>query len=273
MPQYDFDGTVAFVTGGARGQGRSHAVHFAEHGADVVVVDRCANLETVPYDLGTREALDETVEKIEDHGSRALAVEGDVTSEEDIERAVQMAVDEFGHIDVLANNAGIMSIGETVELDERTWQEMIDTNLKGVWLCSKHVGSHMIERGIDGSIISTASNSALVGMPLLGHYAAAKHGVVGLTKTLALELAEYDINVNCICPSGADTEMIHGSIEALGGDPFERMTAVGGPNNVFDPDELIPPEAVSEAYLWLASDASRYVTGTALPVDAGYTAK
>jgi len=273
MLSYDFEGKVAFVTGAARGQGRSHAVHYAEHGADVVAMDLCGNKSTVPYGMGTRDDLEKTVREVEQRGSEALPVEGDVTREADIEAAVERAIKEFGRVDFLANNAGIMTIGDGIDLDEQTWTETLETNLKGVWLCSKHVGTHMIDRGVEGSIVSTASNSALVGMPKLSHYAASKHGVVGLTKTLALELADYGINVNCVCPSGADTEMIHGSIEAVDGSPFERMTEMGGPNNVFDPDELIPPEAVTNAYMWLSSDASEYVTGIALPVDAGYTAK
>src|SRR5699024_1226347 len=145
MVEYDFSNQVAFVTGAARGQGRSHALRYAEHGADVVAMDICGNKETVPYDLGTRDELDSLAEEIEGKGRDVLTVEGDVSVESAVEDAVSNALDEFGRIDVLANNAGIESFGDLTEMDEATWDEMIDTQLKGMWLCAKHVGQHFIE--------------------------------------------------------------------------------------------------------------------------------
>jgi len=164
-------------------------------------------------------------------------------------------------------------LSPTITADENSRDVMLDTVLKGVWLCSKHVGQHMIERGNGGKIISTASTVAHVGELGAGHYTAGKHGVVGLTKTLALELAEYDINVNAVSPTGVDTQMISGVAEAVGEEALEGMTELGGPTNVFEEGKLLEPQAVSEAYLWLASNAARRVTGIALPVDAGYLAK
>jgi SDR family mycofactocin-dependent oxidoreductase len=273
MPEYDFNGKVAFVTGAARGQGRSHALKYAEHGADVVAVDICHDKETIPAGLGTREQLDSVVADIESLGQRGLAIEADVADEQEVRHAVQTAVDSFGKIDFLANNAGIGDIAELVEMDEQAWDELLDTALKGPWLCSKHVGQHMIERGGGGKIISTSSAAGLLGQPGIGHYVSAKHGLLGLTKTLALELAEHDINVNAVCPGAVDTPMIEGWVETRGEESLERMMEFSGVGNVLDPGGMMPPEDVSEAYMWLSSDASRYVTGIALPIDAGYTAK
>ncbi|PSP26924.1 SDR family mycofactocin-dependent oxidoreductase [Halobacteriales archaeon QH_2_65_14] len=274
MVTYDFSGQVAFVTGAAHGQGRSHAVKYAENGADVVVTDICANVDTNPYELGTREELDETASMVEDEGQEALAIEMDVREEAEVRAAVEEALDEFGRIDMLANNAGIFNSAEMVQLPEQQWDDMIDTNLKGVWLCSKHVGKHFIERGGGGKIVSTSSTAGLVGTLLSGHYSATKWGVRGLTKTLALELAEYDVNVNCVCPTGVDTPMIEGYVEHYGEEMLGEIAELTGPFNLFNPeDAMISPEYISEAYMWLSSDAARYVTGIELPVDAGYTAK
>ncbi|QKY21895.1 mycofactocin-coupled SDR family oxidoreductase (plasmid) [Halolamina sp. CBA1230] len=273
MVEYDFSNKVAFVTGAAHGQGRSHAQHYAKHGADVVVTDISRNVETVPYDLGTSEELAETASLVEDEGQEALAIEMDVRDESDVEAAVERAVDQFGKIDILANNAGIASMSDAVEMDEAMWDEMIDTNLKGVWLASKHVGQHFVERGDGGKIVSTASTAGAIGIPGQGHYVAAKHGVVGLTKTLALELAEYDVNVNCIGPTGVDTPMITGVNEAYGEEALGEVTELTGPWNVFGDGGMIESKDISEAYMWLSSDAARYVTGVYLPVDAGFLAK
>jgi SDR family mycofactocin-dependent oxidoreductase len=270
---YDFGGQVAFVTGAAHGQGRSHAQHYAKHGADVVVTDINQNMDTVPYDLGTSDELDETASLVEDEGQEALTIEMDVRDESAVEAAVEEAVEEFGKIDVLANNAGIAHFGDLVEMDEAMWDEMLDTNLKGVWLASKHVGQHFVERGDGGKIVSTSSIYGLVAGPGSGHYIAAKHGVLGLTKTLALELAEYDVNVNAVCPTGVETPMISGVLEAYGEEALEEATQMTGPWNIFDEDAMLESKDISEAYMWLSSDAARYVTGIALPVDAGMLAK
>ncbi|MFD1565823.1 mycofactocin-coupled SDR family oxidoreductase [Haloarchaeobius amylolyticus] len=273
MVEYDFSGQVAFVTGAAHGQGQSHAQHYAKHGADVVVTDIADEMATVEYDLGTSDELAETASLVEDEGQDALALELDVRNEDEVEAAVEEAIDEFGGIDILANNAGIAHFGDLVEMDERMWNEMLDTNLKGVWLCSKHVGKHFVDQGHGGKIVSTSSIYGLSAGPGSGHYIAAKHGVVGLTKTLALELADYDVNVNAVCPTGVDTPMISGVLEAYGEEALNEATDVTGPWNLFDHDAMIESRDISEAYMWLSSDAARYVTGIALPVDAGMLAK
>jgi SDR family mycofactocin-dependent oxidoreductase len=273
MVTYDFSDTVAFVTGGARGQGRSHAQHYARNGADVVVTDICENVDTNPYDLATSDDLDETVDLIEAEGQRGLGIEMDVRDESAVEAAVERAIDEMGKIDVLANNAGIWNVSSMTEMDEAMWDDMIDTNLKGVWLCAKHVGQHFIDRGEGGKIVSTSSTAGKVGISDSGHYVAAKHGVIGLTKTLALELAEYDVNVNCIGPTGIDTPMTQGVMEALGEEVMNDIVETTGPFNLFGDGGMIEEKHISEAYMWLSSDAARYVTGVYLPVDAGFLAK
>src|SRR5699024_2510796 len=190
MVSYDFSGKVAFVTGAAHGQGASHAEHYAKHGADVVALDVSDNKETIPYDLGTSDELEETANAIENHRQEALTIEADVSSEDEVENAVSEAINHFGKIDFLASNAGIESVADAVELDEQMWDEMLDTNLKGMWLCAKHIGQHFIECGDGGKIVNTASVSGMTGIPLgNAHYISSKWGIRGLTKTLALELA------------------------------------------------------------------------------------
>jgi len=273
MPAYDFSGKVAFVTGAAHGQGRTHAQHYAKHGADVVVTDICHNVDTVPYDLGTEDELHETAGLVEAEGQDVLALEMDVRDEVEVEAAVDEAIEEFGRIDFLANNAGFWPPADTVEMDEQMWDDVVDTLLKGVWLPSKHVGKHFIDRGDGGKIVSTSSTAGLTGIPGFGHYVAGKHGVIGLTKTLALELAEYDVNVNAVCPTGVDTPGNEGLMEAYGEEILAELGELAGPFNVLDPGEMLDPDDISEAYMWLSSDAARYVTGIALPVDAGFSAK
>jgi SDR family mycofactocin-dependent oxidoreductase len=273
MPEYDFSGKVAFVTGAARGQGRTHAQHYAKHGADVVVTDIAHNVDSVPFDLGTRDELEETAGLVEDEGQAALTLEMDVRDETQVAAAVDEALEEFGRIDFLANNAGFWPPADSVEMDEQMWDDVVDTLLKGVWLPSKHVGQHFIDRGDGGKIVSTSSTAGLVGVPGFGHYVAGKHGVIGLTKTLALELAEYDVNVNAVCPTAVDTPGNTEMLEAFGEEVFEEIGELGGPMNVLEPGEMMEPDDISEAYMWLSSDAARYVTGIALPVDAGMTAK
>ncbi|RLM53950.1 NAD(P)-dependent oxidoreductase [Halobellus sp. Atlit-31R] len=272
MPTYDFDGQVAFVTGAGRGQGRSHAVAYAEAGADVVVTGLSQGIQTSQYPLATAADLDETVRRVEAEGGRALRLRVDVRDESQVEAAVEEAVAELGRIDVLANNAGLWNVVDLVEMSERRWDELIDSNLKGTWLCAKHVGRHFAERGGGGRIVSTASTAGLVGAKGSGHYAAAKHGVVGLTKALALELAAHDVTVNAVAPTGVATPMIDGIVDTVGEAALQSVSDASGSMNVLD-GRLIEPRDVTEAYLWLSSDAARYVTGVTLPVDAGMLAK
>ncbi|GAA0683102.1 mycofactocin-coupled SDR family oxidoreductase [Natronoarchaeum mannanilyticum] len=269
MVEYDFDGQVAFVTGAGRGQGRSHAVTYAENGADVVATDICETPDDAQYDMSGEDDLAETVAMVEERGQEALGVQMDVSKEATVERAVGEAIDEFGRIDILANNAGVAPPGALMEIDEATWDQALDVNLKGMWLCAKHVGNHMIERGEGGRIVNTSSTAGFVASPGLGHYTAAKHGVIGLTQTLAMELAQYDITVNAVCPSAVDTPMTGGIVESIG-EEMAEVAEQSGPDNVLG--EIVQPEDVSAAFMWLSSDDARFVTGIALPVAAGATA-
>lgn len=272
------DGKVAFITGAARGQGRSHALRLAEEGADIIAVDACEEIETVPYALAEPNDLEETVRLVEDLDQRIVARQADVRDAEQLEAAVQEGMSQFGRIDIVCANAGILSMDPTWELSEQKWQDMIDTNLTGVWRTCKTALPHMIERGEGGSIIITSSTSGIKGLPNLAHYTAAKHGVVGLMKVLANELAPHMIRVNTVNPTVVDTDMVQNEAmynlfvpdaENPGREQFaEGVTAINAL-----PIPWTEVRDISNAVLWLASDEARYVTGIMLPVDAGMTQK
>lgn len=268
MVEYDFENKVAFVTGAARGQGRAHAIRYAEHGATVVVADVGESDEQVPYETATEEDVTETTETIRDRGGTVLPLRMDVTDEREVASAVERAVGEFGHIDFLVNNAGIAPVSSLLELDEATWNATIDVNLKGMWLCAKFVAKHMRTRGEGGRIVNISSVAGLAASPGLGHYSTAKHGVVGLTKNLAAELAREDITVNAVCPTAVETPMVSQIVDAMD-DDLADVAAYTQPDSLFG--EILTPEDVSAAVMWLSSEDARLVTGIALPVDAGAT--
>jgi (+)-trans-carveol dehydrogenase len=273
------EGKVAFITGAARGQGRSHAVRLAEDGADIVAVDVCAEIETVPYSLGTADELAETAALVEKAGRRCVTATADIRSLEQLEAAVALAKETFGRIDILVSNAGIWSMSaDSWSLDEETWQTMIDINLSGQWKTAKAVIPTMIEGGTGGAITITSSSIGLKATTGNVHYTSAKHGVIGLVRTLAHELASHDIRVNAICPTTVNTPMI--TNEALYGLFRPDLESPSLPDiesglidlNLLDVS-MIEPADVSAAISWLVSDDARYVTGIALPIDAGSTAK
>jgi len=235
----------------------------------VVCADICETTDESTYELGDETELDETVRGVEERGGRALGVRMDVSDEVEVEAGVDRAVSEFGRVDILANNAGVAPVSGLLKLDEATWDRALDVNLKGMWLCAKHVGRHMVERGGGGRIVNTSSTAGLAASPGLGHYTAAKHGVLGLTKTLAMELAQYDVTVNAVCPTAVDTPMTGGIVESIG-EEMAEIAEQSGPDNVLG--EIVEPEDVSAAFMWLSSDDARFVTGIALPVAAGATA-
>ena len=271
------DGKVALITGGARGQGRSHALAFAREGADIVVCDVAKQLPTAPYPLAAEEDLIETATMVEDLDRRCVAIKADVRDGEQMQGVVERVVEEFGRVDILLANAGIESFGKAWELTDEQWDEMIGVNLTGVWQSCKFVVPHMIERR-RGVILMTSSIAGLKGLANEAHYCAAKHGVVGLMRSLAIELAPYNVRVNAIHPSSVDTPIIKNQAMYTlfsGGNPdatLEDVTHVFRELNLLDVP-WIGPQDISNAMLWLASDEARYVTGVTLPVDAGLMVK
>jgi (+)-trans-carveol dehydrogenase len=273
------EGKVAFVTGAARGQGRSHAERLAADGADIVAVDICADTDTVPYPLGTADELAETASLVEQTGRRCVTATADVRSLEQLGAAVDLAKEAFGQIEILVANAGIWSSStESWTLDEDTWQTMIDVNLTGQWKTAKAVVPTMVEQGTGGAITITSSSIGLKATAGNVHYTTAKHGVIGLVRTLAHELAPHDIRVNAVCPTAVRSMMItNDSLYSLFRPDLESPSLSDAEPPLADLNmldvSLIEPADVSAAISWLVSDDARYVTGIALPVDAGSTAK
>src|ERR1700730_4124464 len=191
-------GKVAFITGAARGQGRSHAIRLAQEGADIIAVDLAGQIGSVPYPMATPDDLAETVKEVEALDRRIVATQADVRDYAAVKAALDDGVAQLGRLDIVSANAGISSVGPAVELPEQTWQDMIDTNLTGVWHTAKAAIPHLIAGGRGGSIVLTSSAAGLMAYPNVAHYVSAKHGVVGLMKTLALELAPHMIRVNSV---------------------------------------------------------------------------
>jgi NAD(P)-dependent dehydrogenase (short-subunit alcohol dehydrogenase family) len=247
-------GKVALVTGASSGIGRATALAFAREGAKVVVADV------------TVEGGEETVAQVKKAGGEAIFVKTDVSKAVEVEALVAKAVATYGRLDCAHNNAGIAGNAKTIVDDtEDNWDRILAINLKGVWLCMKYEIAHMLKQG-GGAIVNTASGAGLIGVRRGGAYVASKHGVVGLTKTAALEYAKAGIRVNCVCPGPIDTPMLQG----IGGSNqvvIERMVAAqpGG--------RLGKPAEIAEAAVWLCSDAASFVTGLPMPVDGGYTAQ
>lgn len=272
------EGKTAFITGAARGQGRSHAVRLAEEGARIIAVDICEQIPGVAYDMATYEDLRTTQELVEKAGGEILVQKVDVRDLAAMEAAVTRGLDHFRYIDIVCANAGISSYGKAWELSEDAWRDTIDVNLTGVWHTVRATVPPMLDAGRGGSIVITSSSAALVGIPTLSHYTAAKTGLVGFTRSLAQELGEHHIRVNTVHPTGVDTHM------ALNDYSFRLfMPDIANPTRadaakLFRSMNILPipwVEAadISNAVLWLASDESRYVTGAAIPVDAGVSQK
>ena len=270
-------GKVAFVTGAARGQGRSHAIRLAEEGADIIAVDLCAQLDTVPYPMGTADDLAQTVKEVEALDRRIVATQADVRDAGALKGALDAGVAELGRLDIVCANAGIFSFS-TEELSEELWRDMIDVNLTGVWHTTKAAVPHLVEGGRGGSMILTSSTAGLKGFPNFAHYVSAKHGVVGLMRTLALELAPHMIRVNSVHPTSVNTDMIQNSATyRLFAPDMENPTRddvapIFGEMNAL-PINWVEPRDISNAVLFLASDEARYITGVTLPVDAGFMVK
>jgi SDR family mycofactocin-dependent oxidoreductase len=261
----EFSGRVAFVTGAAHGQGRATALALAKAGASIAAYDVARPLEYPGYGMGTSADLESLAAECEALGSACAVFAGDVRDDDAVTRAVDAAVERFGRIDILFNNAGICGYGLAHELTEEAWDAMIDINLKGAWLVARRVIPVMI-RQKSGTIINNSSVAGLRGMGRLSHYAASKWGLTGLTKSWAIELAQHGVRVNSIHPTGVNTPMNDGLAWLEGKTPEQIAEASAG--NLL-PVPWIEPEDVAEAVLYLASDRARYVTGTQLVLDAG----
>jgi (+)-trans-carveol dehydrogenase len=271
------EGKVAFITGAARGQGRSHAIRLAQEGADIIAVDLVGQIDTVPYPMSTPDDLAETVRRVEALDRRIVATQADVRDYGSLKGALDAGVAELGKLDIVSANAGIFSFGTLEELPDATWQDMIDVNLTGVWHAIKAAIPHLKANG-GGSIIITSSDAGLFGFPNVGHYVSAKHGVVGLMRTAALELAGDNIRVNSIHPTNVDTDMIQNEsayrlfLPDVENPTREQFAEAAKPMNAL-PIPWVEAIDISNALLWLASDEARYVTGVTLPVDAGANLK
>jgi SDR family mycofactocin-dependent oxidoreductase len=261
------EGKVAFVTGAARGQGRAHAVRLADEGADIIAADVCAPLATIKYPSATPADLEETVRQVTARGRRIVAAQADVRDLGGLEQVVADGVAQLGALDIVVANAGVMSAGRLWELTPAQWQDVIGVNLTGVWHTIKATVPTMIEQGTGGSIILTSSVAGLVGQPFVGHYVSSKHGVVGLCRTLANELGEYNIRVNSIHPVGVNTAMLHDP------DLFpmieKRQDTLGALFMNTLPFDFVEPEDVAGLVAFLASDEAKYMTGAQVPIDLG----
>jgi SDR family mycofactocin-dependent oxidoreductase len=266
-------GRVAFVTGAARGQGRAHAIRLGADGANVIAVDVCEQIASVPYPLATPEDLAATVKLVEDTGARIVAKQGDVRDRASLSSALQAGLDEFGRLDIVVANAGIAPM----QSGDDGWRDVIDVNLTGVYNTIKVAIPTMVKQGTGGSIvlISSAAGLAGVGSPDAGSigYAAAKHGVVGLMRVYANLLARQSIRVNSIHPSGVDTPMINNEFTRQWlADLVAQSDSPPDMGNAM-PVEVLQADDIANAVAWLVSDQARYITGVALPVDAGFLNK
>ncbi|HTF11441.1 MAG TPA: mycofactocin-coupled SDR family oxidoreductase [Asanoa sp.] len=269
---------VAFVTGAARGQGRSHALRLAEEGADIIAIDLAEEIDTVkPLYPGATEAdLAETVKMIEALDRRVVATKADVRDYAAVKAAVDDGIAQLGRLDIVVANAGIFVFGDkTEDVTEQQWADVIDINLTGVWHTAKAAIPVMAD---GGSIVITSSTAGIKGTPNVAPYTASKHAVVGLMKTLALELAPRSIRVNSVHPTGVATDMILNEatfklfLPDVEHPTREQAAEVFATTNAL-PVPWVEPRDISNAVLWLSSDEARYVTGVMLPVDAGYTIK
>jgi SDR family mycofactocin-dependent oxidoreductase len=268
------EGKVAFITGAARGQGRAHAVRLAQEGADIIAVDICKDVEGA-LPMATLEDLAETESLVKAQGRRVVAAQADVRDFDTLKAAVDDGVAQLGRLDIIVANAGIASLGGPVQsMNRESWQDTIDINLTGVWNTARAAVQHIIDGGRGGAIVLTSSVGGMKALPGMSHYVSAKHGVVGLMRSLAVELASYNIRVNSVHPSNVNTPMLmnEGTYRLFRPDlenPTQADAAVILQMMHSLPVPWVEPEDVASAVAFLASDDARYITGVPLPVDAG----
>jgi (+)-trans-carveol dehydrogenase len=269
------EGKVAFITGAGRGQGRSHAVKLASEGADIIAIDICHDVEGA-LPMATPDDLAETIKLVEAQDRRIVAAQGDVRDLDGLQAAVDVGVEELGRLDIVVANAGIASMGGPVErMSQDNWKHTIDINLTGLWNTARVAIPPMIAGGEGGAIVLTSSVGGMHAMPNMSHYVSAKHGVIGLMRSLAVELGQYNIRVNSVLPTNVNTPMFmnEGTYKLFRPD-LENPTAadvepIAAQFMHVLPHGWVEPEDVSNAILFLASDESRYITGVPLPIDLG----
>jgi (+)-trans-carveol dehydrogenase len=267
-------GKVAFITGAARGQGRSHAVRLASEGADIIAIDRCADLDTAPYPMATPEDLAETVRLVEAMDRRIIAERADVRDLPALQKVLETGVGEFGRLDIVLANAGYAQYSPAVDLTADQWTSMIDVNLTGVFFTVKAALPHLLAGERGGSIVLTSSAAGLRGIENCVHYCAAKHGLVGMMKGLALELGRHRIRVNTVHPTTVNTDMVHNDatyelfLPGKDNPTTDQFARIAQRLNVL-PEPWAEPADVSAAIAFLCSDDARLVTGVSFPVDAG----
>lgn len=273
-----FEGRIAIITGGARGQGRSHAVQLAREGANIVLCDILEQISTIEYPLATQADMDETVKLVEGEGRRCIAIKADVRDPKAANSVVDRALREFGKVDILLANAGILGHARLTEISDQAFDDIVRTNLFGVFNFMRAVLPSMVERKF-GRIVVTSSQAGRMGLANLAHYAASKWGVIGLVKTAALEVAQQGITVNAVCPTAVNTPLGNNAVSwrrVLPGDPaptrekFEAKLR----EHPWLPQGIIwvEPEEVTDAILFLASDQARHITGSVIDVQAGVAA-
>jgi SDR family mycofactocin-dependent oxidoreductase len=268
-PSGTLQGRVAFITGAARGQGRAHAARLAREGADIIALDICAPVsDSIGYPAATPEDLADMVRAVEAEGRKVLAREVDIRDDAAVRQLVSDGVEQFGRLDILVANAGVLSWGRIWELSDEQWNTVIDVNLTGTFHTLRAAIPPMIEAGNGGSIVVVSSSAGLKATPGNGHYSASKHGLTGLTNSLAIELSEFGIRVNSIHPYSVDTPMIEPELmmQVFGEHP--HFVHSFGPM-LLQPKGFMGAAEVSDVVAWLAGDGSGTLTGAQIPVDKG----
>ena len=272
------DGKVAFITGVARGQGRSHAVTFAREGANIIGLDLCAKPSTTAYPGATEEDLEETIRLVKEAGGQIHAEVADTRDYEQVKAAFDRGVEQFGRVDIVLPNAGICSGAKTWQISPKDWREMVDINLNGVFHTVKAAIPTLISQAQGGSIVFIGSTEALKGAENISSYAASKHGVTGLMTSLARELGQYNVRVNSINPTCVDTHMInnefvYGLFRPDLASPTREDVIESFTGTHLLPVPWIQPQDVSDAILYLVTEPGRYVTATSMVIDAGFMVK
>ncbi len=275
------DGRLAFITGAARGQGRAHAIRLANDGADIIAIDVCRPIsESITYPLATSEELAETVQAVEATGRKVLAREVDIRDLDALQKVVADGIEQFGRLDIVVANAGVLSWGRMFEMSEEQWDTVIDVNLNGTWRTIRAAVPAMIEAGNGGSIIIVSSSAGLKATPGNGHYSASKHGLVAITNALAIEVGEFGIRVNSIHPYSIETPMVEKKamidlftkypsyVHSFSPMPYQPVNHQSEKGLM----EFMEPEEVSDVVAWLAGDGSHTISGSQIAVDRG-TAK